>query len=326
MEYDRWKQVELDPALYEPDPEPKEDEEYDAEAEYDDAEETDPEEDASWYAQTPDILKLYFNDVGQIPLLTNEEEKQLIRRMKSGDKAAQDAFVQANLRLVISAAKPFKDRGLPFLDLVQEGNIGLMRAAEKYDERFETRFSTYAMWWIREKIRRELAGKRNVIYIPQYVPTEIGKIRRVTQEYAAANERTPTAAEIAKIMKCPVEKVEAFLRTDSMRILSLEAPLKAGEKTTYGEFVKNESSPDPQEKAEESALKEALGEMLKKLEPREATIVRRHFGLGEESPETLEKIGQSMNLTRERVRQIEAKAVRKLRALAIRRGLVLLYH
>lgn len=277
--------------------------------------------DAAFIDDYPDIVKMYFDDVRNIPVLTQEEERELIRRMREGDEQARDTFVQANLRLVIYAVRPFKGRGMSFLDLVQEGNIGLLMAVERYDERFGTRFSTYAMWWIRETVLRAIAYKSRTIRIPPYMTSMIAKVKRLSRAFAAENGREPTVEEIAGAMGVSVDTVRQIRNAESTNVVSLQKKIKEGEKTEFIQTVEDAYAVSPEEEYEARCTRETVDDLLGRLTPNEEMIIRRRFGFNNGEVETLDEIGKSLGVTRERVRQIEMKAKKKIRMLSVRYGI-----
>ena len=260
-----------------------------------------------------DSVRMYLREIGKIPLLSAEEEVELARRVAAGDKDAKDQMAEANMRLVVSIAKKYVGRGLDLLDLVQEGNTGLLRAVEKFDPERGFKFSTYATWWIRQAITRAIADQSRTIRIPVHMVETINKmlrtIRRMTQELG----REPTNEEVAKEMEMDVEKVEHIqkIRQD---ISSLDAPVRDEEEDSkLGDFIEDEDSDTPEESATSQLLKEHVNVMLDILSPREQKILKMRFGLEDGRNHTLEEVGQEFGVTRERIRQIEAKALAKLR-------------
>lgn len=258
-----------------------------------------------------DSMKIYLYEISQIPLLTAEEEIELAKRIEQGDEKAKEHLIKANLRLVVSVASYYKSYNVPFLDLIQEGNIGLMRAAEKFDYRKGFKFSTYATWWIRQAVTRALAEQSRTIRLPVHIVESIYRINKAERELANELNRKPTVEEIADYLNMPVEQVEVLLKT-SQNTSSLDTPVGEDGDTFLGDFIEDETSPSPEEGTERSIMSEGLRELMKTLTPRERRVLELRFGfLGREY--TLEEVGQIFGVTRERIRQIEAKALRKLR-------------
>lgn len=263
---------------------------------------------------TDDSVRLYLREIGKIPLLTNEEEMELAQRVIAGDKKAKDKMAEANMRLVVSIAKRYSGRGLDFLDLIQEGNTGLLRAVEKFDPDKGFKFSTYATWWIRQAITRAIADQARTIRIPVHMVETINKLlrtqRRMTQEF----NREPTIEELAKELEMEPEKVEYVFKI-KQDISSLDASVGRDddEDSVLGDFIEDEDVVSPEESATTQLLKEKVAEVLSSLSDREQKIVRMRFGLDNGKSHTLEEVGQEFAVTRERIRQIEAKALAKLR-------------
>ena len=259
-----------------------------------------------------DSVRLYLREIGKIPLIKAEDEVALAKRIEKGDKAAKDALAEANMRLVVSIAKKYIGRGLDLLDLIQEGNTGLLRAVEKFDYTKGFKFSTYATWWIRQAITRAIADQARVIRIPVHMFETINKLirlqRRMTQELG----REPTSEELGKEMEMDVEKVNHILKI-SQDTTSLDAAVGEDEDSSLGDFIQDEDSVSPEEAATYELLKEHINETLDLLTPREQKILRMRFGLEDGRMHTLEEVGQEFGVTRERIRQIEAKALTKLR-------------
>lgn len=266
-------------------------------------------------------IKLYLNEIGQIPLLTLEQEIQLAGKIRKGDKAARDLMIRSNLRLVVKIAHDYKDFGLPLVDLISEGNIGLIKAVERFDPSKGGKLSTYAAWWIKQAIKRALANQSKTIRLPVHLVDKISKMRRVASQLAEELEREPTDDELAEVMNIPVHKI-AHLKTVSSRPASLDAPVGDSEDSTrFGEMVGDENAPTPFESLREKGKKADLARMLSELEPREADILRLRFGLDGEDELTLEDVGQKFRITRERVRQLQNIALSKLRrAITEREG------
>lgn len=261
---------------------------------------------------TDDSVKMYLKDIGQVPLLTSEEEIVLAEKMAKGDQAAKDRLSEANLRLVVSIAKRYVGRGMQFLDLIQEGNLGLMKAVEKFDYKKGFKFSTYATWWIRQSITRAIADQARTIRIPVHMVETINKTGRVTRQLMQTLGREPTPAEIAKEMNIPEEKVIEIQKI-AQDPVSLETPIGEEEDSHLGDFIEDNTAASPAEKAEAKMLREQLLQVLDTLTPRENEVLLMRYGLRDGRPKTLEEVGKEFNVTRERIRQIEAKALRKLR-------------
>ena len=261
---------------------------------------------------TDDSVKMYLKDIGQVPLLTSEEEKELAEKMSQGDEEAKKRLSEANLRLVVSIAKRYVGRGMQFLDLIQEGNLGLMKAVDKFDHTKGFKFSTYATWWIRQSITRAIADQARTIRIPVHMVETINKTGRVVRQLMQTLGREPTPAEIAKEMGVPEEKVIEIQKI-AQDPVSLETPIVEEEDSHLGDFIEDNSAASPAEKAESRMLREQLLQVLDTLTPRENEVLLMRYGLRDGRPKTLEEVGKEFNVTRERIRQIEAKALRKLR-------------
>ena len=262
-----------------------------------------------------DSVRLYLREIGKIPLLTPEEEADLAQRILEGDKAAKDKMVESNMRLVVSIAKRYSGRGLDFLDLIQEGNTGLLRAVDKFDPSKGFKFSTYATWWIRQAITRAIADQARTIRIPVHMVETINKVLRSSRKLTQELNREPTNEEIAKEMGMDVEKIEYVMRI-KQDIASLDASVgKDGddEDSVLGDFVEDEERISPEDSAANQILKEQLAEIITSLSDREQKIIKLRFGIGGGRPHTLEEVGAEFSVTRERIRQIEAKALSKLR-------------
>jgi len=259
-----------------------------------------------------DSIKMYLKEIGKIPLLTPSQERELARRAQMGDKKAREKLITANLRLVVSIAKRYIGRGLPFLDLIQEGNIGLLKAVEKFDWRKGYKFSTYATWWIRQAITRAIADQARTIRIPVHMVETINKLNRLIREYYQEHGEQPSIEELAKMMGKPVEKIEEILEA-AKETISLEAPIGEDEDSTIGDFVADDSIPSPKKEAMRMLIREEVEKVLRTLNPREAMVLKMRYGLLDGKAKTLEEVGQYFNVTRERIRQIEVKALRKLR-------------
>lgn len=259
-----------------------------------------------------DPVRMYLKEIGKVPLLTADEEIELAQRMEEGDEEAKKRLAEANLRLVVSIAKRYVGRGMLFLDLIQEGNLGLIKAVEKFDYRKGYKFSTYATWWIRQAITRAIADQARTIRIPVHMVETINKLIRVSRQLLQELNREPTPEEIAKEMNMPVERVREILKI-SQEPVSLETPIGEEEDSHLGDFIKDENVPVPDKAAAYTLLREDLDEVLKTLTEREQKVLCLRFGLEDGRARTLEEVGKEFNVTRERIRQIEAKALRKLR-------------
>lgn len=262
-----------------------------------------------------DSVRLYLREIGKIPLLTAEEETDLAKRIVDGDKKAKDKMVEANMRLVVSIAKRYGGRGLDFLDLIQEGNTGLLRAVEKFDPDKGFKFSTYATWWIRQAITRAIADQARTIRIPVHMVETINKVLRTTRKLTQELNREPSVEEIAKEMDMEPEKIEYVMRI-KQDIASLDASVGRDgddEETSLGDFIEDEERVTPEDAAATQLLKEQMAKILSTLSEREQKIIKMRFGVGGGRPHTLEEVGAEFSVTRERIRQIEAKALSKLR-------------
>ena len=259
-----------------------------------------------------DPVRMYLKEIGKVPLLSAEEEKELAIRMEEGDEEAKKRLAEANLRLVVSIAKRYVGRGMLFLDLIQEGNLGLIKAVEKFDYRKGFKFSTYATWWIRQAITRAIADQARTIRIPVHMVETINKLVRVSGQLLQELGREPTPEEIAEKMDIPVERVREIIKI-SQEPVSLETPIGEEEDSHLGDFIQDDNVPVPAEAAAFTLLKEQLDEVLGTLTEREQKVLRLRFGLKDGRARTLEEVGKEFNVTRERIRQIEAKALRKLR-------------
>ncbi len=258
-----------------------------------------------------DPVKVYLREIGKVPLLSAEEEIELAKKMKDGNEYAKDRLAEANLRLVVSIAKRYVGRGMHFLDLIQEGNLGLIKAVEKFDYEKGYKFSTYATWWIRQAITRAIADQARTIRIPVHMVETINRVMRVSRQLVQELGRDPTSAEIAKELGQPEEKIREILKI-ALDPVSLETPI--GEEDSHlGDFIPDEDIPAPVEATSHIMLKEQLAEVLETLTPREAKVLQLRFGLIDGRQRTLEEVGKEFNVTRERIRQIESKALRKLR-------------
>ncbi len=259
-----------------------------------------------------DPVRMYLKEIGKVPLLTAEEEVELARRMEEGDEAAKKKLAEANLRLVVSIAKRYVGRGMLFLDLIQEGNLGLIKAVEKFDYRKGYKFSTYATWWIRQAITRAIADQARTIRIPVHMVETINKLIRVSRQLLQDLGREPTPEEIAEKMDLSVDRVREILKI-SQEPVSLETPIGEEEDSHLGDFIQDDNVPAPADAAAFTMLREQLEEVLNTLTEREQKVLRLRFGLDDGHARTLEEVGKEFNVTRERIRQIEAKALRKLR-------------
>ena len=259
-----------------------------------------------------DPVRMYLKEIGKVPLLSAEEEIELAKRMELGDMVAKQRLAEANLRLVVSIAKRYVGRGMLFLDLIQEGNLGLIKAVEKFDYRKGYKFSTYATWWIRQAITRAIADQARTIRIPVHMVETINKLIRVSRQLLQELGREPSPEEIAEEMNMPVERVREILKI-SQEPVSLETPIGEEEDSHLGDFIRDENVPVPADAAAFTLLKEQLEEVLGTLTEREQKVLTLRFGLEDGRARTLEEVGKEFNVTRERIRQIEAKALRKLR-------------
>ncbi|WZL82932.1 RNA polymerase sigma factor RpoD [Vallitaleaceae bacterium 9-2] len=259
-----------------------------------------------------DPVRMYLKEIGKVPLLTGEEEIALAKRMEAGDEIAKQRLAEANLRLVVSIAKRYVGRGMLFLDLIQEGNLGLIKAVEKFDYNKGFKFSTYATWWIRQAITRAIADQARTIRIPVHMVETINKLIRVSRQLLQELGRDPVPEEIAEELDMPVDKVREILKI-SQEPVSLETPIGEEEDSHLGDFIQDDNVPVPAEAAAFTLLKEQLVEVLDTLTEREQKVLRLRFGLDDGRARTLEEVGKEFNVTRERIRQIEAKALRKLR-------------
>ena len=259
-----------------------------------------------------DPVRMYLKEIGKVPLLTPEEEVELAKRMQEGDQEAKKRLAEANLRLVVSIAKRYVGRGMLFLDLIQEGNLGLIKAVEKFDYSKGFKFSTYATWWIRQAITRAIADQARTIRIPVHMVETINKLIRVSRQLMQELGSEPQPEDIAKEMNLSVEKVREIMKI-AQEPVSLETPIGEEEDSHLGDFIPDDDAPAPSEAASFTLLKEQLIDVLDTLTPREEKVLRLRFGLDDGRARTLEEVGKEFNVTRERIRQIEAKALRKLR-------------
>ncbi|MBQ1239856.1 MAG: RNA polymerase sigma factor RpoD [Ruminococcus sp.] len=259
-----------------------------------------------------DPVKVYLKEIGRVPLLSSEEEVDLAIRISNGDVAAKQRLSEANLRLVVSIAKRYLGRGMQFLDLIQEGNLGLIKAVEKFDYTKGFKFSTYATWWIRQAITRAIADQARTIRIPVHMVETINKVKKVQSQLLHQNGHEPSPDEIAEVIDMPVDKVREIMRV-AQEPVSLETPIGEEEDSHLGDFIPDNDAPAPADAASHTMLREQLADVLSTLTPREAKVLRLRFGLEDGRSRTLEEVGKEFNVTRERIRQIEAKALRKLR-------------
>ncbi len=263
-------------------------------------------------ANIDDPVKVYLKEIGRVPLLSTDEEISLAEKMLNGDEAAKKRLSEANLRLVVSIAKRYVGRGMQFLDLIQEGNLGLIKAVEKFDHSKGFKFSTYATWWIRQAITRAIADQARTIRIPVHMVETITKVKKISSQLLHQNGHEPTAEEIAKELSMSVDKVREIMRI-SQEPVSLETPIGEEEDSHLGDFIPDDEAPAPVDATSHVLLREQLSEVLGTLTPREEMVLRLRFGLVDGRSRTLEEVGKEFNVTRERIRQIEAKALRKLR-------------
>jgi RNA polymerase primary sigma factor len=262
---------------------------------------------------TEDAVRLYLHNIGRVALLTREDEVRLAKRVEQNDMSAKSALIEANLRLVVSVAKRYQGRGLTLLDLIQEGNMGLIRAVEKFDWRRGFKFSTYATWWIRQSMTRALADQSRTIRIPVHMVERLNKVARARRELSQELERDPTPVEIGAKVEMPPDKVEELLKM-SQDPVSLQAPVGAGEDTAeFGDFISDEARDRPEELVSKTLRDENVAELLDGLPPRERRVIELRYGIDPEGPMTLEDIGKKVGLTRERVRQIEVKTLQMLK-------------
>ena len=271
-----------------------------------------------------DPVKVYLKEIGRVPLLSSEEEVRLAIAIKDGDEAAKKRLSEANLRLVVSIAKRYLGRGMQFLDLIQEGNLGLIKAVEKFDYTKGFKFSTYATWWIRQAITRAIADQARTIRIPVHMVETINRMRQATNQLVYQNGHEPTPEELAKAMDMSVERVREIQRM-AQEPASLESPVGEEEDSSLGDFVADENAEAPGKAADRAMVAQQINLALKSLTPREEKVIRLRFGLDDGRPRTLEEVGRDFGVTRERVRQIEAKAIRKLhsrKCLSLLNGLI----
>ena len=264
-------------------------------------------------AKTSDVVKMYLKEIGRVNLLTLEEEQNIAKRVNEGEEYAKQQLIDANLRLVVSIAKKYIGRGMAFLDLIQEGNIGLIRAAEKFDYRKGYKFSTYATWWIRQAITRAISDQSRTIRIPVHLGETMSKLRKASRVLMQEKGRKPSEEEIAEFMDMPVEKIREIFRS-SLTPISLETPIgDESDSSKLGDFVKDEKTESPESNLFRNLLRKDLDEIMAELSERERMVIKLRFGLVDDRPRTLEEVGKVYDVTRERIRQIEAKALKKLR-------------
>ena len=259
-----------------------------------------------------DSVRLYLKEIGVFPLLSSDQEQELAKRMSEGDEKAKEELVKANLRLVVAISKRYVGKGMQFLDLIQEGNLGLMKAVDKFDFNKGYKFSTYATWWIRQAITRAIADQARTIRIPVHMVETIHKVGRVSRQLLQRLGREPTAEEISREMDMPADKVREILKI-AQEPVSLETPIGEEEDSHLSDLLEDSDSPSPEEAAFQTLMREQLAAVLHRLTPREEQVLRLRFGLDDGRQRTLEEVGEVFNITRERIRQIEAKALRKLR-------------
>ena len=259
-------------------------------------------------------LKIYLREIAEVPLLSREEEADLARRIKKGDAKARTHMIRANLRLVVKIAHDYSNIGLPIQDLISEGNIGLMKAVERFDPKHGVKLSTYAAWWIKQSIKRSLANQAKTIRLPVHVVDKLSRMRRVSNQLSEVLGREPTDDELAEEMGIPVHKISQ-LKTVSLRPSSLDAPMGDEDKASFGDIVADEAMLDPSEMFRDKALRKDIVDLMDELDERERAIISNRFGMDVSKPVTLEEIGAKFHVTRERVRQIQNIALRKLRAM-----------
>ena len=259
-----------------------------------------------------DPLRMYLKQMAQVPLLTREQEVKIFKRIESGDSNAESEIVEANLRLVVSIAKKYINRGVSFLDLIQEGNMGLMKAVERFEYRRGYKFSTYATWWIRQGITRSVANQSRTVRIPIHMISTISKVIRIQKQLVQEYGREATPAEIAEEINLPIERVRDLLKM-SQQPISLHSPIGDSGNSSFGDLIEDKSAENPMEEASSSVLKDKISEVLGTLTEREREVLEQRFGLKNGYSRTLEDVGSQFGLTRERIRQIEAKALRKMR-------------
>ena len=284
----------------------------DIELSYEESKEDDHLQPSETGLTVDDPVKVYLKEIGRVPLLSSDEERELAIRISDGDVAAKQRLSEANLRLVVSIAKRYLGRGMQFLDLIQEGNLGLIKAVEKFDHTKGFKFSTYATWWIRQAITRAIADQARTIRIPVHMVETINKVKKVQSQLLHQNGHEPTPDEIADEIDMPVDKVREIMRV-AQEPVSLETPIGEEEDSHLGDFIPDNDAPAPADAASHTMLREQLADVLSTLTPREEKVLRLRFGLEDGRSRILEEVGKEFNVTRERIRQIEAKALRKLR-------------
>lgn len=265
-------------------------------------------------AMSTDSLQIYLKEIGKVRLLTAEQEVSLAKRIEAGDQQAKDRMIQANLRLVVSIAKNYRNQGLAFLDLIQEGTIGLVRAVEKFDWRRGYKFSTYATWWIRQAVARAIADKGRTIRMPVHVVERVNRVGRAERRMVAELGREPTVEELAETLDLAVEEIEQ-VKQNVQTPVSLDRTVGEDDESSFGQFVSDEHAPTPDELADTDARAEMLKRVMQSLSKRERRVLELRYGLGGEHPRTLDQVGQEFGVTRERIRQVEQQALRKLAAL-----------
>jgi RNA polymerase primary sigma factor len=270
------------------------------------------QEDDSWNGDS--AIKLYLKEIGEVPLLTPEEEVELAARIKKGDKKAREQMIKANLRLVVKIAHDYENYGLPLLDLISEGNIGLMKAVERFDPAKGGKLSTYAAWWIKQAIKRALANQAKTIRLPVHLVDKIARMRRVAMQLQEELGREPTDEELAEEMGLSTSRV-ALMRSAGIRPASLDAPIGDDDNNTYSELIADEQATNPYDRLEDETVRDMLRELMKSLDKREAEILSYRFGLDGGPERTLEEVGEKFHVTRERIRQIQNIALRKLRRM-----------
>jgi RNA polymerase primary sigma factor len=279
-----------------------------------------PALDLSTREVSTDTLQLFLKDIGRVPLLTAGQEIELAKRIEKGDQRAKQHMIEANLRLVVSIAKNYRNQGLPFLDLIQEGTIGLVRASEKFDYRKGYKFSTYATWWIRQAVARALADKGRTIRMPVHVVEKLNKVARIERRLLAELGRDPSIEELSEAAEVSVADIE-YIRRAAQAPISLEKPVGEEDESTFGDFIQDTVGPRPDEAAEIVLQREALQGILGMLSYRERRVLELRYGLDGHDPRTLDEVGRAFNVTRERIRQIENQSLRKLQAMAAAQGM-----
>ena len=284
------------------------------------ADESRPALDLSTREVSTDTLQLFLKDIGRVPLLTASQEIELAKRIEKGDQRAKQHMIEANLRLVVSIAKNYRNQGLPFLDLIQEGTIGLVRAAEKFDYRKGYKFSTYATWWIRQAVARALADKGRTIRMPVHVVEKLNKVARIERRLLAEFGRDPSLEELSVAADVSVADIE-YIRRSAQAPISLEKPVGEDDESSFGDFIQDTVGPRPDEAAEAVMQREALQVILGMLSYRERRVLELRYGLDGNDPRTLDEVGRAFNVTRERIRQIENQSLRKLQVMAAAQGM-----